>query len=38
MQVNQLLKQFGMMRKMMRSKGKMKQMMSQFGGGGGPFG
>ncbi len=43
MQVNQLLKQFSMMRKMMRSKGKMKQMMSQFGGGpggggGGPFG
>ena len=41
MQVNQLLKQFGMMRKMMRSKGKMKQMMSQLGdmgGGGGPFG
>ena len=39
MQVNQLLKQFSMMRKMMRSKGKMKQMMSQFGGGpGGPGG
>ncbi len=33
-QVNQLLKQFGMMRKMMKSKGKMKQMMKQFGGGG----
>jgi len=38
MQVNQLLKQFSMMRKMMRSKGKMKQMMSQFGGMGGPGG
>ncbi|MCB1233261.1 MAG: signal recognition particle protein, partial [Verrucomicrobiae bacterium] len=34
MQVNQLLKQFGMMRKMMKSKGKMKKMMKQFGGGG----
>ena len=33
-QVNQLLKQFGMMRKMMRSKGKMRKMMKQFGGGG----
>ena len=31
-QVNQLLKQFGQMRKMMRSKGKMSQMMKQFGG------
>lgn len=30
--VNQLLKQFGQMRKMMRSKGKMSQMMKQFGG------
>jgi signal recognition particle subunit SRP54 len=38
-QVNQLLKQFGMMRKMMRSKGKMRKMMKQFGGGpGGPGG
>ncbi len=38
-QVNSLLKQFGQMRKMMRSKGKMNQMMKQFGGGGGkmPF-
>ncbi|MCB1090015.1 MAG: signal recognition particle protein [Verrucomicrobiae bacterium] len=34
-QVNQLLKQFGMMRKMMKSKGKMKNMMKQFGMGGG---
>ncbi len=34
-QVNGLLKQFGQMRKMMRSKGKMSQMMKQFGGGGG---
>lgn len=38
MQVNQLLKQFGMMRKMMKSKGKMKKLMKQFGGGGGPGG
>ena len=30
--VNQFLKQFGMMRKMMKSKGKMKQMMKQLGG------
>ncbi|MCP5540331.1 MAG: signal recognition particle protein [Akkermansiaceae bacterium] len=37
-QVNQLLKQFGQMRKMMKSKGKMKQMLSQFGGGGGGLG
>lgn len=37
MQVNQLLKQFGQMRKMMRSKGKMSQMMKQFGGGKMPF-
>ena len=37
-QVNQLLKQFGMMRKMMKSKGKMKKMMQQFGGGGGKGG
>ncbi len=29
--VNQLIKQFGMMRKMMRSKGKMNRMMKQFG-------
>lgn len=34
-QVNSLLKQFGQMRKMMRSKGKMNQMMKQFGGKGG---
>jgi len=34
-QVNGLLKQFGQMRKMLRSKGKMSQMMKQFGGGGG---
>lgn len=33
-QVNQLLKQFGQMRKMMRSKGKMSQMMKQMSGGG----
>lgn len=33
-QVNGLLKQFGQMRKMMRSKGKMSKMMKQFGGGG----
>jgi len=32
MQVNQFLKQFGMMRKMMKSKGKMKKMMQQLGG------
>jgi len=31
-EVNRLLKQFGEMRKMMRSKGKMKQMMQQMGG------
>jgi len=36
-QVNQLLKQFGNMRKMMRSKGKMSQMMKQLGGGKMPF-
>ena len=38
-QVNGLLKQFGQMRKLMRNKGKMNQMMKQFGGGGGklPF-
>jgi len=36
-QVNQLLKQFGQMRKMMRSKGKMSQMMKQLGGGKMPF-
>jgi len=35
MQVNQLLKQFGQMRKMMRNKGKMSQMMKQLSGGGG---
>jgi signal recognition particle subunit SRP54 len=34
-QVNQFIKQFGQMRKMMRSKGKMKQMMKQLAGGGG---
>ncbi|MEM7601543.1 MAG: signal recognition particle protein [Verrucomicrobiota bacterium] len=33
-QVNSLLKQFGQMRKMMRNKGKMNQMMKQMGGGG----
>jgi len=32
-QVNSLLKQFGQMRKMMRNKGKMNQMMKQMGGG-----
>ena len=32
--VNQFLKQFGMMRKMMKSKGKMKKMMQQLGGDG----
>ncbi len=37
-QVNQLLKQFAMMRKMMGSKGKMKKMMQQMGGGGFPGG
>jgi signal recognition particle subunit SRP54 len=31
------LKQFGDMRKMMRNKGKMNQMMKQFGGGKRPF-
>ncbi len=31
-QVNQLLKQFGEMRKLMRNKGKMSQLMKQFGG------
>ncbi|MCB1204152.1 MAG: signal recognition particle protein [Verrucomicrobiae bacterium] len=36
-QVNQLLKQFGEMRKMMRNKGKMGQLMKQFGGGKRPF-
>lgn len=33
--VNQLIKQFGMMRKMMKNKGKMNKLMKQFGGGGG---
>ena len=33
MEVNQLLKQFGEMRKMMRSPNKMKNMMKQMGGG-----
>jgi signal recognition particle subunit SRP54 len=37
MQVNQLLKQFGQMRKLMRNKGKMGQLMKQFGGGRSPF-
>ena len=38
LEVNQLLKQFGMMRKMMKSKGKMKNMVNQLGalGGGAP--
>ncbi|QQL45701.1 signal recognition particle protein [Sulfuriroseicoccus oceanibius] len=36
-QVNQLLKQFSMMRKMMKNKGKMKGMMKQMGMGGGGF-
>ncbi len=31
-EVNQLLRQFSQMRKMMRSKGKMKKLMKQFGG------
>ncbi|MDF1816024.1 MAG: signal recognition particle protein [Verrucomicrobiales bacterium] len=31
--VNQLIKQFSMMRKMMKNKGKMNKMMKQFGGG-----
>ena len=31
-EVNQFLKQFGHMRKMMRGKGKMKKMMQQLGG------
>ncbi|MFN9027845.1 MAG: signal recognition particle protein [Akkermansiaceae bacterium] len=34
-QVNQLIKQFGEMRKMMRNPGKMKNMMMQMGGAGG---
>ena len=34
-QVNQFIKQFAQMRKMMKSKGKMKQLMKQMGGGGG---
>ncbi|HJM64326.1 MAG: signal recognition particle protein [Roseibacillus sp.] len=39
LEVNQLLKQFGMMRKMMKSKGKMKNMMKQLGAlGGGDMG
>jgi len=33
--VNQLLRQFSDMRKMMRNKGKMRKMMKQMGGGGG---
>ena len=37
--VNSFLKQFGQMRKMMKSKGKMKKLMAQMGGqGGGPGG
>jgi signal recognition particle subunit SRP54 len=36
--VNNLLRQFGDMRKMMKNKGKMHQLMKQFGGGGMPFG
>ncbi|MEO0414239.1 MAG: signal recognition particle protein [Verrucomicrobiota bacterium] len=36
--VNQLLKQFGMMRKMMKNKGKMNKLMKQMGGMGGPGG
>lgn len=35
--VNQLIKQFSMMRKMMKNKGKMNKMMKQFGGGKGGF-
>ncbi|HVJ46189.1 MAG TPA: signal recognition particle protein, partial [Luteolibacter sp.] len=35
MEVNQLIKQFGEMRKMMRSPSKMKNMMKQMGGSGG---
>ena len=34
-EVNQLIKQFGQMRKMMKSKGKMRAMMQQMGGIGG---
>jgi signal recognition particle subunit SRP54 len=37
-QVNQLLRQFSDMRKLMRSKGKMKQLMKQMGGGSTKFG
>jgi signal recognition particle subunit SRP54 len=36
--VNNLLRQFGDMRKMMKNKGKMQQMMKMMGGGGLPFG
>ena len=39
--VNNLLRQFGQMRQLMRKKGKLAQLMKQFGGGGGggmPFG
>ena len=36
--VNNLLRQFAEMRKLMKSKGKMAQLMKQFGGGGMPFG
>ncbi|MEM0969702.1 MAG: signal recognition particle protein, partial [Verrucomicrobiota bacterium] len=38
MEVNQFLRQFSEMRKMMRSKGKMKKLMKQMGGGGVPDG
>ena len=38
MEVNQLIKQFGQMRKMMKSPNKMKNMMKQMGGPGGPGG
>ena len=37
-QVNNFLKQFGQMRKMMKSKGKMKKLLAQMQGGGGPGG
>jgi len=38
LEVNQLLKQFSQMKKMMGSKSKMQKMMSQMGGMGGPGG
>ena len=37
-EVNRLIKQFSEMRKMMKSKGKMNQMLKQMGGGSGGFG